>query len=88
MLIETYFDAVYEDVAKGFVHVHHLRLLSRIACDYEVDPVHDLRPVCPNCHAVIHLGGEHRELEAVRQMLRLPVQLRQPVPPRQACVFR
>ena len=64
-------DAVYGDVATGLVHVHHLRPLSEIAAEYEVDPVHDLRPVCPNRHAVIHLGGEHRSLEEVKQMLQL-----------------
>jgi len=63
--------AVYGDVARGFVHVHHLRPLSEIAGEYEVDPVHDLRPVCPNCHAVIHIGGENRSLEEVKQMLLL-----------------
>lgn len=63
--------AVYGDVARGLVHVHHLRPLSEIAGEYEVDPVHDLRPVCPNCHAVIHIGGENRRLEEVKQMLLL-----------------
>lgn len=36
------------------VHVHHVRPLSAIGEEYSVDPVNDLRPVCPNCHAVIH----------------------------------
>ena len=40
-----------------------------MADENEVDPVHDLRPMCPKCHAVIHIGGEHRSLEEVRQML-------------------
>lgn len=66
----TSLDAVYGDAAKGFIHVHHLRPLSEIAGEYEVDPVEDLRPVCPDCHAVIHLGGEHRSIEEVRGMLR------------------
>ena len=30
--------------------VHHLRPFPRSPVS-EVDPVHDLRPVCPNCHA-------------------------------------
>lgn len=55
------------DVA-DFIHVHHLRLLSEIAEEYEVDPIADLRPVCPNCHAMIHHGGENRSIEAVRNM--------------------
>lgn len=82
-MCDTDLGAVYGDVATGFIHVHHLRPLSEIAGEYEVDPVRDLRPVCPNCHAVIHLGGEHRSLEEVRQLLQLPAQLRQPVLSRQ-----
>ena len=39
----------------------------------EVDPVADLRPVCPNCHAVIHLGGACRTIEEVRRLLKSAV---------------
>jgi len=35
--------------------VHHLVPISKIGKKYRVDPIKDLRPVCPNCHAVIHL---------------------------------
>jgi putative restriction endonuclease len=54
----------------GVVHVHHLRPLSEIKGEYDVDPIEDLRPVCPNCHAIIHLGGRCRSIEEVRGMLR------------------
>lgn len=64
------FEAVYGPVAKGHIHVHHLHPLSRADGAHAVDPVADLRPVCPNCHAVIHLGGECRSIDAVRQLLR------------------
>lgn len=36
------------------IHVHHLRPLKEIREGYEVDPVNDLIPICPNCHAAIH----------------------------------
>lgn len=64
------FGAVYGPLAEGFIHIHHLKPLSQIGAEYEVDPVADLRPVCPNCHAVIHLGGECRDIEEVSQLLR------------------
>ena len=48
------FEKVYGDIGKGFIHVHHLTKLSDIGQGYEVDPVKDLRPVCPNCHAMLH----------------------------------
>ena len=63
------FEASYGPMAKGFIHVHHLRPLSMKSERHTVDPVVDLRPVCPNCHAVIHLGGGCRSIEEVAAML-------------------
>jgi predicted HNH restriction endonuclease len=63
------FGVVYGPDAEGYIHVHHVKPLSEIGEEYEVDPVADLRPVCPNCHAVLHLGGRCRLLEEVRQLL-------------------
>jgi 5-methylcytosine-specific restriction endonuclease McrA len=44
----------YGEIGKGFIHVHHLKQLSKVGGKYEVDPIADLRPVCPNCHAIMH----------------------------------
>ena len=63
------FGETYGKVGEGFIHVHHLRPLSDIGEAYEVNPVADLCPVCPNCHAVIHHGGRLRSVEEVRQLL-------------------
>jgi predicted HNH restriction endonuclease len=48
------FQKVYGDIGKDFTTVHHLVPLSEVNESYVVDPVRDLRPVCPNCHAMIH----------------------------------
>ena len=63
------FGAVYGAEAAGYIHVHHVRPLSEVRREYEVDPVEDLLPVCPNCHAVLHLGGRCRGVDEVRQLL-------------------
>jgi 5-methylcytosine-specific restriction protein A len=44
----------YGEAAQGLIHVHHLRQLADVNAEYVVDPIQDLRPVCPTCHAVIH----------------------------------
>lgn len=49
---------VYGPKAEGLVHVHHLVPLAEVGDSYEVDPERDLVPVCPNCHAVIHLDRD------------------------------
>ncbi|WP_419551733.1 HNH endonuclease [Candidatus Poriferisodalis sp.] len=50
------FGASYGDFADGFIHVHHKTPVHQAAADgeYELDPVNDLVPVCPNCHAMLH----------------------------------
>lgn len=48
------FKDVYGEIGKEFIHVHHLKEISLIGEEYEVDPIKDLIPVCANCHAMLH----------------------------------
>ena len=48
------FDDTYGGKAKHIIQVHHLVPLSKVGKAYNVDPIKDLLPVCPNCHSVIH----------------------------------
>ena len=48
------FETVYGERGKDYIHVHHLKPLADVGEEYEVDPIADLVPVCPNCHAMIH----------------------------------
>lgn len=48
------FQQAYGDIGAGFIHVHHRIPIGTIGKEYEIDPVKDLIPVCPNCHAMIH----------------------------------
>jgi 5-methylcytosine-specific restriction protein A len=48
------FEDRYSEIGKGFIHVHHVVQMAEIGEEYEVNPVADLRPVCPNCHAMLH----------------------------------
>ena len=60
------FEEVYGDIGKGFIHVHHLTPLADIGKTYEVNPIKDLRPVCPNCHSMLHRQNPPFTLEALR----------------------
>ncbi len=48
------FGTVFGELGEGFIHVHHLKPLSEIKGSYNLDPITDLRPVCPNCHSMLH----------------------------------
>jgi hypothetical protein len=60
----------YGDIGEDFIHVHHLKELSTVGVGYEVDPLLDLRPVCPNCHAMLHRRRPAFTPEELRLMLR------------------
>ncbi len=73
------FGIVYGQVADGYIHVHHLRPVSEMGAEYVIDPVVDLRPVCPNCHAVLHRFNPPFSIDEVREFMRQGVRA-QPVP--------
>jgi len=63
------FEQLYGQEMAGFIHVHHLLPLASLPENYQVDPLRDMRPVCPNCHAVIHRFDPPRTIEEVKQLL-------------------
>ena len=64
------FGKVYGDKFLGRIEVHHLIPLNSIAAEYQIDPIHHLIPICPNCHLVIHSKEEEPyTVEEVRAML-------------------
>lgn len=52
----------------GFIHVHHINQISDIGKEYEVDPIKDLIPVCPNCHAMIHSKRPAFTIEEIKEI--------------------
>lgn len=48
------FSKTYGHIGTGFIHVHHLNPISSSNGQYEIDPIKDLIPLCPNCHSMIH----------------------------------
>jgi 5-methylcytosine-specific restriction protein A len=63
------FEERFGDLGRGFIHVHHLTQLSTVGNRYEVNPVKDLRPVCPNCHAMLHRKNPPLTIEELKLRL-------------------
>ena len=63
------FEIKYGPMGKGYIHVHHLIPLSSIREDYVVNPLTDLRPVCPNCHAMIHCEADIKSCESIASLI-------------------
>ena len=60
---------IYGKIGKGFIHVHHIIELSELQKEYEVDPILDLRPVCPNCHAMLHRKRPSYTVEELKRII-------------------
>lgn len=48
------FEERYGAIGKGFIHVHHVTPIASIGKEYVINPINELVPVCPNCHAMLH----------------------------------
>lgn len=64
------FEARYGAAGLGFIHVHHLVPLAEVGQTYEVDAINDLRPVCPNCHAMLHRRQPPFTIDEVRSYMK------------------
>jgi len=64
------FEHAYGKHGEGYIHVHHQVPLSTINKRYKVDPVKDLVPVCPNCHAMLHKGSQTLTVAQLRTIMK------------------
>jgi 5-methylcytosine-specific restriction protein A len=60
----------FGELAQGFIHVHHLVPLSELGERYQINPIRDLIPVCPNCHAAIHMREPPHSVAEVQSALK------------------
>lgn len=62
----------YGMVAEGFIEVHHVVPVASMEAGYRVNPVQDLVPLCPNCHAVAHRQDPPLTVDEIKGLLREP----------------
>jgi 5-methylcytosine-specific restriction enzyme A len=70
------FGDAYGTLGAGFIHVHHIVPIGKTGTEYEIDPIVDLIPICPNCHAMIHRAEPPLTVEHLRDHIR-----QVPIPP-------
>ena len=63
------FQCRYGSLGEGFIHVHHLKPIAEIGEQYQLDPIKDLRPVCPNCHAMLHRSSPVMSIDALQAQI-------------------
>lgn len=67
------FGKIYGKAGEGFIHVHHETPISSKKKQHKVDPKNDLFPVCPNCHAMIHLSGKLKIIDFKEYLKSKPI---------------
>tara|TARA_R110001583_G_scaffold36787_5_gene120886 strand:- start:3467 stop:4231 length:765 start_codon:yes stop_codon:yes gene_type:complete len=63
------FNEIYGELGDGFIHVHHKVQISDVGESYIVNPIEDLIPVCPNCHAMLHKENPPIKPEQLRELV-------------------
>lgn len=64
------FEKTYGPLGREFIEVHHLRQLARQDGKGSKITVEDVRPVCSNCHSIIHRRKDMLLLRKVKRALR------------------
>ncbi|ACB84389.1 HNH endonuclease [Natranaerobius thermophilus] len=59
----------YGEIGEGFIHIHHIVPIKNKGGNYTLDPVRDLRPVCPNCHAMLHREDPPLKIDELKKQL-------------------
>lgn len=59
----------YRGLKSNFVHVHHLTPVATVGT-IKPDPIRDMVPLCPNCHAVAHLKNPPYTVQEIKKMIR------------------
>lgn len=63
------FEKSYGTIGKNFIEVHHSLPVSMMEENHIVDPIKELFPLCPNCHAMIHKKTPPYTLDELRQIM-------------------
>jgi 5-methylcytosine-specific restriction protein A len=58
----------YGEAARQFIHVHHLNPVATAGI-LKPDPIRDMVPLCPNCHAVAHRQNPPFTIQELQEML-------------------
>ncbi len=63
------FEKKYGRIGRQFIHVHHVVPVSKLGPGYVIDPIKDLVPVCPNCHAMLHRSDPPLLPEVLKEIM-------------------
>ena len=63
------FENKYGEIGATYVEVHHLMPIAGVGEEYKVNPIKDLRPVCSNCHRMLHRKRPPLSIEELKRII-------------------
>ena len=60
----------YGDIGNEYIHVHHIIPVSKLGESYAIDPIDDLVPLCPNCHAMVHRRSPPLSIDELKLLMK------------------
>lgn len=64
------FAEIYGSDFANCIHTHHLEPVASRKKTYRLNPETDLRPLCPNCHAVAHTSDPPLSIAEIKRFIR------------------
>ncbi|MEY2304334.1 HNH endonuclease [Bacillus tropicus] len=55
------------------MQVYHLKELSQLDEEYEINPIEDLRSACPNCHTMLHKRKPAYSIKGLQERMKLKI---------------
>ena len=64
------FKEFYGVDGEKYIQVHHLKPLSSYKKESKINPITDLRPLCANCHAIVHRKNPPYSMDEMKKMIK------------------
>ncbi len=58
----------YGPIGSDVIHVHHIVPVSMMGSSYQLNPIKDLIPLCPNCHNIVHKKSPPMEISELNRL--------------------
>lgn len=58
----------YGPIGTDVIHVHHIVPVSAMGGSYQLNPIKDLIPLCPNCHNIVHKKNPPMEIAELNSL--------------------
>lgn len=63
----------YGPIGHNYIEVHHLNPISKAGGEHPINPKEDLRPVCANCHRMLHKRNPPFSIKELKTEIKLSV---------------